>query len=359
MYCPKTQDHEDRFASVSDDLTVKVWDRKTCVPLFSFKGHLGAVTGVAISPDGSCPASSSRDCTVKVWDLTSNQEVLQLRVADKVPVLTTAFSPDSKFLAFGGGWPNRFGNTVLEGPDRVPTTPQDKAELRVWNTRSGEPFSLRDNGHTKGVTCVAFGQDGQQVRLASGSLDQTVKVWDVANKSYLFTLPHNAAVHAVAFSPDGKRLATAGADSMVRLWDAANGSKLLKPLTGHTGAVYALAFSQDGKLLASAGADEKVYLWDADTGNLKDGVRIPGGRLSAKSTRWPSVRTTSGWRGPATRTGSVRFWNRDEEGRKDSEGTCAAAITGIAFSRDSDRSALRAGRIGLRRCGTSIPARKC
>ncbi len=50
---------EDRFASASSDRTVRVWDRKTCVPLFSFKGHLGEVRGVAINPDGTRLASAS------------------------------------------------------------------------------------------------------------------------------------------------------------------------------------------------------------------------------------------------------------------------------------------------------------
>ena len=72
-------------------------------------------------------------------------------------------------------------------------------------------------------------------------------------------------MHAVAFSPDGRRLASASDDGTVRLWDPATGAELAA-LTGHTGQVTAVAFSPDGRRLASAGWDGTVRLWDPATG---------------------------------------------------------------------------------------------
>jgi WD40 repeat protein len=67
----------------------------------------------------------------------------------------------------------------------------------------------------------------------------------------------------VAFSPDGQRLASASVDKTVKVWDAATGQEVLT-LKGHTGAVSSVAFSPDGTRLASAGAGG-VKVWDATT----------------------------------------------------------------------------------------------
>ena len=70
----------------------------------------------------------------------------------------------------------------------------------------------------------------------------------------------------MAFSPDGHRLATGSDDGTVRLWDPATGVPLGDPLEGHKGSVSEMAFSPDGHRLASGGDDGTVRLWDPDTG---------------------------------------------------------------------------------------------
>jgi WD40 repeat protein len=69
------------------------------------------------------------------------------------------------------------------------------------------------------VNCVAYSPDGK--RLASGSNDKTIKLWDVETQKAIATLRgHTGAVLCVAFGPKGERLVSAGDDATVRLWDA-------------------------------------------------------------------------------------------------------------------------------------------
>jgi len=61
---------------------------------------------------------------------------------------------------------------------------------------------------------------------------------------------HKSYVNSVSFSPDGKLLASGSYDNTIKLWEVATG-KLLKTLEGHKDDVYSVSFSPDGKLLAS------------------------------------------------------------------------------------------------------------
>jgi hypothetical protein len=109
---------------------------------------------------------------------------------------------------------------------------------------------------SKAVYEVASSLDGR--RIASGSSDKTVQLWDVASGSLQHTLHHDSEVRAVTFSPNGQLLAGSG-DKTVQLWDVASGS--LQHTLHHEDWVEAVEFSPDGRLLAAGAGGSRAVLY--------------------------------------------------------------------------------------------------
>ncbi|OKH49391.1 nSTAND1 domain-containing NTPase [Scytonema sp. HK-05] len=135
--------------------------------------------------------------------------------------------------------------------------------IKLWDVVTGKQI-ITLNGHSGQVNSVEFSRDGKT--LASGSYDNTIKLWDVVTGKKLKTLNgHSGAVTSVAFSPDGKTIASGSSDNTIKLWDVALG-KQFKTLNGHTNHILSVVFSPDGKTIASGSSDNTIKLWDVALG---------------------------------------------------------------------------------------------
>lgn len=138
--------------------------------------------------------------------------------------------------------------------------------IKVWSLETGD-LRLTLRGHTKPVNCLAISPDCQI--LASGSDDHTIKLWNLTTGALLQTLSgHARDVKSIAIHPNGQLLASGGEDRTARIWKL-NTGELLKVFSNPAaGMIRAVALTPDGQLLASGGFDNQIKLWSLKTGEL-------------------------------------------------------------------------------------------
>src|SRR5262249_6643633 len=117
-------------------------------------------------------------------------------------------------------------------------------------------------GHTDLIHAVAFSPDGR--RIATGSVDKTASILEIANGRWVILKGHSAEVAEVVFSPHGRRIITGGVDQTTKVWETDSGNELLT-LKGHGVRIRSVAFSQDGERIATGGWDAPVNVWEAAT----------------------------------------------------------------------------------------------
>ncbi len=243
------------LASGHDDKTIRLWDLNTKKVLRSFTGHSQAVRAIAYSPNEEILATASDDKTIKLWNVNTFQEICTL-FGHSHAVKSVTFSSDGKLLA-SGSW--------------------DKT-VKLWDVKTSQEICTL-SGHQLQVSAVALSQIPPSGGiLASASFDRTIRLWEVDQafecvgelknlRNYNFSSilsGHTWAVLTVAFSPDGKILASGSDDNTIKLWEV-NTGQLICTLVGHSWSVVAVTFSTDGEMLISGSRDKTVKLWSVST----------------------------------------------------------------------------------------------
>jgi WD40 repeat protein len=313
-----------RLVVGGSDRFVRVWDLSAGPKAVALGPHRGMVLGVAHHPSRPHLAAAVGDLydpaapgEVVVWDLEKGTTVRSLG-GHTGAVYAVAYSPDGKLLASGSDdmtavlWGAADGKKVqaLTG-HRTRSGPAPKNRVIRLRDAQGRETAIRQ--HNKAVLCVAFSPDGK--KLATGSGDCSVKLWDAASGRELHTLTgHQGPVLSVAFSPSGRSVLSGSMDRTAGLWGAGNGLFMRRYL-GHQGEVSAVAFRPafQGRPLrmATGGADGVVKLWDPDQG--QDGYLWRGHPASVFGLAFsPDNRTLAAGNGDLFnpwRSGTIRVFD--------------------------------------------------
>jgi WD40 repeat protein len=249
------------IAMSSVDKMAQIWRRDSSATQQKFhpvpqilKGHQAEVWHVVFSPDGRLVGSASGDGTAKLWTLDGEPALYphgQASYAQRFPQKKEGIQRHS----LTGETPIALGVSPWEKTALAPL--QATGVSAGASPQKGKLFRTLV-GHAAAVWRVAFSQDSKMI--ATGSGDNTVKLWTLEGKLLETLKGHTAAIWGVAFSPDGKIVASGSVDGTVKLWKL-DGTEITT-LRGHTAAIRKIAISRDGTLLASGGDDNTLILWN-------------------------------------------------------------------------------------------------
>jgi WD40 repeat protein len=153
------------------------------------------------SPDGSKFASASDDSTVRIWDVQTWAPIHTLQHESPTMVIGLAWSPDGSRLL------TTAGNDERGAKDHT---------ARIWDVATGEEL-LVFNGHTNATCTGDWSPDGG--RIATFGSDGTVKIWDSFTGDELLTISVPVLSWGLTqWSPDGQHLSIVGVETLISVW---------------------------------------------------------------------------------------------------------------------------------------------
>ena len=298
--------------------------------------------------------------TIEVWDLPRGTRLS----SQGAPARLVQVAPDGSRVAYE--WQ---GKIVIMDTKTGTTNVSPRAMI---------PYECYSTFYDAGNSPVCFQPDGR--RLAASTSAGEVALLDTDSFKILSAFKaHKNTIRCMVFSADSRWLATGSLDKTIRITDvAANPPVAVATLRGHVGWVRALCFSPDGSLLASCGEDRTLRLWDTRTGSprgvfesdgfdprfLPDGQTLINGET--KGVRFWDVRSSDawvlrghrsfvypvlvspdgatiysgGWDGWLGQPGSLRFWDAATGDLIAATGPPGVFVRGAALSVDGSRLAV-------------------
>jgi len=311
-------------------------------------GHHDTIYDLAISPDESRIASASADGTAILWDPGLRAPTGAALSVDGSPVITTAFSPDSKLLATGHcTQPN-------------PSTGCDEGKVYLWDAADGQRLGEMQGLLLSSPLSLAFSHNGKL--LAAGDLAGQIHLWDVSSFQ-LIGQPFRIEIGAVlslAFNADDTRLISAVRtmqyhsgdavnpityDGKIRIWNVSDQTPVEQSADCPGAYHLAVAFGQDGSPLGAFDLSNQIYIWNLNRLNVSPrSVFGFNGFISTLEFSQDGSRLASGGcsrfksNGISCIQGEVRIWDVNQMSPIETplQGT-SNYVTSVAFSSDGQQ----------------------
>ena len=282
---------DSRLLATSSTSDVHLWDLVTGAKHNIFKGHSDHINSMQFSPDGYLLATASCDSTVLLWDAhtKATREDIEEDLEGQSGIESVSFSPCGDLFASASPSGLQVWNSTAENsrsiidsseagsswPDEINFSPNGQLlaagfaepgpfDIRVWDPTTAELKGVF-KGHMRHISAIIFSPDGQI--MASGSEDQTVRLWDPNTGDARSMLKTSGSITSLAFSNDGLVLASAIAPDKINLWDI-QGYEMRAEFGNTGGLVRAMSFSPDSQLLALRWSPTTCEVWDVKSGTL-------------------------------------------------------------------------------------------
>ncbi|OJJ44678.1 hypothetical protein ASPZODRAFT_144637 [Penicilliopsis zonata CBS 506.65] len=282
-----------------------VVDLETGDQLAQLDGDGEVITTVAITPSGSHAIICSRSMSMRIYTLPPFDDLAQSVEAELVrtlkphtaPVVTAAVDPSGTLLATGGAdgsikvWDIRGGYAThtFYGHGGVVTA------LCFFETHTQEDFDqadpkkkkkkakgkvLDDEDEDMADDIVVVSSSTIGLRLASGSEEGKVRVWDLTKRKSIASLDsHVSVVRALSFSAAENALLSASRDKTVIVWDVRTWkTRRIIPVLE---SVEAAAFVADSGFCMIGGENGKLRVWDCNRGSEVTEDQEPGPEFEA------------------------------------------------------------------------------
>ena len=240
----------------ADENWIELYDLQLRSKRKVFRGHkpfgLNRISSLSFSPKGEFLASASQDKTVKLWNLSTEEEIKSLPHDN--PINAMAISHDGYKIAIG----------------------DNHGDIKIWNLENQKEEILRTKTNLSSVKSIVFSPDSKTLVTGGEAINNFVdacylQFWDLSNRTVneIYSSEENShgdVVNSVTFSPDGQILASAGKDKKIIFWST-NSRRKICPLSfsidsAHSDEITSIDFAPKGNYLASAGKDKVVKIWN-------------------------------------------------------------------------------------------------